>query len=85
VTELDVLGEELYEGRLGVEAEGVVGEVDGVKVWEREQRRKEVGEGGWYFGEQASREDVGEVCDLIRYISMIYRASFFDVVLFIEG
>jgi hypothetical protein len=59
-----VLGEEVDEGRDGVEAEGVVGEVDGVELGEREQRGEEVRQRGRDLGEKTRREDVGEVGDL---------------------
>lgn len=44
VAEGDVLGEEVDEGRLGVEAEGVIGKVDGVEVGEGEERGEKGGE-----------------------------------------
>lgn len=64
VAEGDVLGEEVDEGRLGVEAEGVVGEVDGVEVGQREEGGEEGGERLRDLGEEAAREDVGEVGNL---------------------
>jgi hypothetical protein len=56
-----VLGEEVDEGRDRVEAEGVVREVDRVQVGQREQRGEEEGQRGRDLGEEARREDVGEV------------------------
>lgn len=59
-----MLSEEGLEGRNGVEAEGIVGEVDGVKFWESESGSKKVSQGGRDLGEQARGEDVGEVGNL---------------------
>jgi len=59
-----VLGEEVYEGRLGVQTEGVIGEVDGVEFGEREEGGKEVRERLRDLREQSSGEDIGEVGDL---------------------
>lgn len=42
-----MLGEEVDEWGDGVEAESVVGEVDGVEFGKREESCNEVGEGGW--------------------------------------
>lgn len=64
VAEGDMLGEEVDERGLRVEAEGVVGEVDGVEVREGEEGGEEGGEGLWDLREEAAREDVGEVGDL---------------------
>lgn len=61
VLEGHVLAEEIDEGRLGVEAEGVVAEVDGVQVLQGEERGEEGGEGGGDLGEEARGENVGEV------------------------
>lgn len=60
-----VRGEEGDEGRLHVEAEGVVVEVYGVEVGELEEGGQERGEGGGDFREEAAGEDVGEVGDLV--------------------
>jgi hypothetical protein len=59
-----VLGEKFDEGRLCVEAEGVVGEVDSVEVGKGEESAEEMLQCGWDFGEKAGCEDVCEVCDL---------------------
>ena len=64
VAEGDMLGEEVDEGGLRVEAKGVVGEVDGIEVGEGEERGEEGGEGLRNLREEAAREDVGEVGDL---------------------
>ena len=55
-----MLGEEIDEGADGVEAEGVVAQIDGVQVWALEEGGEEGGEGGWDLGEEAGGEDVGE-------------------------
>ena len=65
-----MLGEEVDEGRLGVEAEGVVGEVDGVEVGEGEERGEEGGERLRDLGEETAGEDVGEVGDLGAKVSV---------------
>lgn len=59
--ERDMLAQEVDEGRLGVEAEGIVAEVDGVEVLEGEEGGQEGGEGRGDLGEEARGEDVGEV------------------------
>jgi hypothetical protein len=42
VAEGYVLGEEVYQGCLGVQPESIVGEVDGVELRKREERGKKV-------------------------------------------
>jgi hypothetical protein len=59
-----VLREEVDERGYGVEAERIVGEIDGVELREGEERGDEVGERGWDLREETRREDVGKVCDL---------------------
>jgi hypothetical protein len=64
VLERNVGGKEGNEGRLGVQAEGVVVKVDGVELGEVEDRGEE---GGKSFGDlvkESAGEDIGEVCDL---------------------
>lgn len=53
------------EGRLGVEAEGVVVEVDRVEVRQVEDGGEQGGERLGDFVQEAAGEDVGEVCDLV--------------------
>ena len=60
----DVLGEELNERSLCVEAEGVVGQINGVEVGEREESTEEMLKCRRDFREEAGCEDVCEVCDL---------------------
>lgn len=64
VLEGDVLGEELDERRVGVDAEGVVAQVDGEELGEVEDGVEEEAEGLGDLVEEATREDVGEVRDL---------------------
>jgi hypothetical protein len=68
VPKRDVLGEELYERSLCVETESVVGEIDGVEVWEREESTEEMLKCRGDFREEAGCEDVCEVCDLRRLV-----------------
>jgi hypothetical protein len=59
-----VRSQEGDQGRLGVEAEGVVVEVDGVEVREVEDRGEEGGERVGDLAEEAAGEDVGQVGNL---------------------
>lgn len=56
-----VAGEEIDEGRLRVEAEGVVAQVDGVQVGQSEEGGQEGGERLGDLVEEPGCEDVGEV------------------------
>ena len=56
-----MLGEKSDEGTDGVEAKGVVGEIDGVEVGALEEGSQEGGKGRGDLGEEAGGEDVGEV------------------------
>lgn len=64
--ERGVVCEERGERADSVQPEGVVGEVDGVQVWQLEQRLQEEVEGWGDLREAAGGEDVGEVGDLCR-------------------
>lgn len=64
VLERNVGGKEGNEGRLGVQAEGVVVKVDGVELGEVEDRGEEGGESFGDLVKESAGEDIGEVCDL---------------------
>lgn len=56
--------EECDERSLCVETEGVVVQVYGMEVWQVEDRGQKGGQGLGDFIQEATSEDVGEVCDL---------------------
>lgn len=64
VLERNVGGKEGNEGRLGVQAKGVVVKVDGVELGEVENRGEEGGESFGDLVKESAGEDIGEVCDL---------------------
>ena len=57
-------GQEGHQGRLGVEAEGVIVQVDGVEFRKVENGGEEVGEGFGDFVKESAGEDIGKVRDL---------------------
>lgn len=57
--------EERDEGRLGVETEGVVVQIDGMQVRQVEDGGEKGGEGLGNLVEQTAGEDIGEVRDLL--------------------
>lgn len=59
-----VRSEESDEGRLRVQAESVVVQVDRVEVWQVEDGGQEVRDGVGDLAQEAAGEDVGEVRDL---------------------
>lgn len=64
VLEGDVLREELDERRVGVDAEGVVAQVDGAELRQIEDGVEEEAEGLGDLVEEATSEDVRKVGDL---------------------
>lgn len=64
VLEGDVGGEEGHERRLHVKAEGIVVQVDCVKLGEVEHRGEKRGDSVGDLAEESTGEDIGEVCDL---------------------
>ena len=64
-------GEEVDKGRDGVEAEGVVAKIDGLKVRQCEEGVYEVLQRLRDLREEAACKDVGEVCDLVVYQSLL--------------
>lgn len=57
-------GEKSDEGRLSIEAKGVVIEVDGVKVRKVEDRCEQRRQGLRDFVQETACEDIGQVCYL---------------------
>jgi hypothetical protein len=56
-------GEEGHERRLHVKAEGIVVQVDGVKLGEVKHRGEKRGDSVGDLAEESTGEDIGEVCD----------------------
>lgn len=65
MTKRSVRGEEGNKRSLGVEAESVVGEVDGFEFRKGEERLEDMIKCLGDLGEQARGEDVGKVGDLV--------------------
>lgn len=53
-----------HQRRLGVEAKGIVGKIDGVEVLQGQEGGEEGGEGGWNLREEAGGEDIGQYCGM---------------------
>jgi hypothetical protein len=68
-------GEEGHERRLHVKAEGIVVQVDGVKLGEVKHRGEKRGDSVGDLAEESTGEDIGEVCDLKEMCQRIIEAK----------